>query len=67
MEFWGYYLRAPDHDICRQIGITAAQPGLRGTFIACIEMSELCRRMDTGIGAAGAEEPDRMVGDKTGS
>ena len=57
------HLLDPAHgDIRRQVGIEPQGPGPFGTVRLGIEVDHLTGRMDTGIGASGTLDGDRVVG-----
>ena len=63
MEIVGHRLCPVQADVARQVAVGAEQPGARAARGLGIEVRHLRARVHAGIGTAGADEPDGLVGD----
>ena len=54
-------LRPGYADVVGKTAVSAKQPATAAAFAACIEMNDLARGMDTGIGSARADDLYRFI------
>ena len=61
----GVHAARPEHgDLRRQVRIDAAHPGRVGTRRRGVEVHDLHRRVHAGVGAAGGDRADALIGDR---